>query len=80
MLQITRSENMVLPHVKQLVVSKIVPLEIPDTEWPYQRELVIVTDEGMLHITLIAQERDILCFTADPQVHTGTLPPDEKDE
>jgi hypothetical protein len=62
MLQITGSENIMLPHVKQIVVSNIVPLEIPDTEWPYQRELVIVTDEGMLRITLIAKERATLTF------------------
>jgi hypothetical protein len=60
MLQITGSENIVLPHVKQIVVSNIVPLEIPDTEWPYQRELVIVTDKGMLQITLTASERETL--------------------
>ena len=62
MLQISGYENIVLPHVKDIVVSNIVSLGTTATEQPYQRELVIVTDEGLLKITLIANDRETLAF------------------
>jgi hypothetical protein len=65
MLQITGVENIVLPHVNEIVVSKSVPLGTPDAEQPYQRELVIVTDEGILTITLIAHDRATLAFARE---------------
>ena len=64
MLQISGYENIVLPQVKDIVVSNIVPLGTTDAEQPYQRELVIVTDEGLLKITLIATDREALGFAA----------------
>jgi hypothetical protein len=62
MLQISGLENIVLPHVNKMIVSTITPLGTPAAEQPYQRELVIVTDEGTLRITLIATERETLAF------------------
>ena len=61
-IQISGLENIVLPHVNQIVVSNIVPLGTTDAEQPYQRELVFVTKEGMLKITLIANDRETLAF------------------
>ncbi len=65
MLHISGLENIVLPHVHQVVVSNIVPLGTPDAEQPYQRELVFVTHEGTLSITLIANNRDTLAFAGE---------------
>ena len=64
MLQITGYENIVLPQVKDIVVSNIVPLGTTDAEQPYQRELVFVTDKGALKLTLIADDRETLAFAA----------------
>jgi hypothetical protein len=63
MLQVSGLENIVLPHTKQIVVSNIVPLGTADAEPPYQRELIFLTDEGLLKITLIATDRETLTFT-----------------
>jgi hypothetical protein len=65
MLHITGLENIVLPHVNELVVSTITQLGTPDAEQPYQRELVFVTDEGILKITLIAKDRETLAFAGE---------------
>jgi hypothetical protein len=62
MLQISGRENIGLPHVNKVVVSNITPLGTPAAEQPYQRELVIVTDEGILSISLIANDRETLAF------------------
>jgi hypothetical protein len=65
MLQISGVENIVLPHVNEVVVSTITPLGTPAAEQPYQRELVFVTDEGILTITLIARDRETLAFAGE---------------
>jgi hypothetical protein len=65
MLHITGLENIVLPHVNHIVVSNVTPLGTPDAKQPYQRELVFVTDEGTLSITLIANDRDTLTFAGE---------------
>ena len=65
MLQISGVENIVLPHVNHMVVSNITPLGTPDAEQPYQRELVFVTDEGILTITLIATDRETLALAGE---------------
>jgi hypothetical protein len=65
MLHISGLENIVLPHVHQVVVSNITPLGTPAAEQPYQRELVFVTDEGTLSITLIAKNRETLAFAGE---------------
>jgi hypothetical protein len=65
MLHISGRENIVLPHVNQMIVSNITPLGTPDAEQPYQRELVFVTDEGTLSITLIANNRDTLALVGE---------------
>jgi hypothetical protein len=65
MLQISGVENIVLPHVNQLVVSNITPLGTPDAKQPYQRDLVFVTDEGILTITLIATDRETLALAGE---------------
>ena len=64
MLHITGYENIVLPNVKQKSVSNVIPLRTPDAAQQYQRELVIVTDEGLLKLTLIADDRETLAFVA----------------
>jgi hypothetical protein len=63
MLQISGVENIVLPQVNQIVVSNIVALGKAAADQPYQRELVILTEQGMLKITLIATDRETLAFT-----------------
>jgi hypothetical protein len=65
MLHISGLENIVLPDVHQMVVSNITPLGTPGDEQPYQRELVFVTDEGTLTITLIAKDRETLKFAGE---------------
>ena len=65
MLQISGVENIVLPHVNEVVVSTITPLGTPAAEQPYQRELVFVTDEGILTITLIATDRETLALAGE---------------
>jgi hypothetical protein len=62
MLQISGREHIVLPHVNNVVVSTITPLGTPAAEQPYQRELVFVTDEGIVTITLMAKDRETLAF------------------
>jgi hypothetical protein len=62
MLHISGLENIVLPHVHQVVASNITPLGMPEAEQPYQRELVFVTEEGTLTVTLIAKDRETLAF------------------
>jgi hypothetical protein len=62
MLHITGYENIVLPNVKQKIVSSITPLGTPDAAQQYQRDLVFITDEGALKITLIADDHDTLVF------------------
>ena len=64
MLQITGYENIVLPKVKQKIVSNVTPLRTPDAAQQYQRELVVVTDKGALKLTLIAADRETLAFAA----------------
>jgi hypothetical protein len=64
MLQITGYENIVLPQVKQKIVSNVTPLRTPDAAQQYQRELVFVTDKGALKLTLIADDRETLAFVA----------------
>jgi hypothetical protein len=65
MLQISGREHIVLPHVNNVVVSTITPLGTPAAEQPYQRELVFVTDEGILTITLIATDCATLAFAGE---------------
>jgi hypothetical protein len=67
MLHITGFENIVLPNVKQKIVSNVTPLRTPDAEQQYQRELVFVTDEGALKLTLIADDRETLAFAGEEQ-------------
>jgi hypothetical protein len=62
MLHITGFESIVLPNVRQKIVSNITPLRTPDAAQQYQCELVLVTDEGALKVTLIANDRDTLTF------------------
>jgi hypothetical protein len=69
MLHITGFENIVLPHVKQKIVSTITPLRTPDAAQQYQRELVFITDKGALKITLMADDRDTLAFAGEEQPH-----------
>jgi len=65
MLHISGLENIVLPHVNHIMVSNVTPLGTPAAEQPYQRELVFVTDEGTLTITLIAKDRETLAFAGE---------------
>ena len=65
MLHITGFESIVLPHVKQKIVSNMTPLSTPEAEQQYQRELVLITDEGALKITLIARDRETLAFAGE---------------
>jgi hypothetical protein len=62
MLHITGFESIVLPHVKQKIVSNMTPLSTPGAEQQYQRELVFITDKGALKITLIADNPETLEF------------------
>jgi hypothetical protein len=65
MLHISGLENIVLPHVHQVVASNITLLGMPDAAQPYQRELVFVTDGGTLTVTLIAKDRETLAFAGE---------------
>jgi hypothetical protein len=65
MLHITGFESIVLPHVKQKIVSNVIPLRTPAAGQQYQRELVFVTDMGALKLTLIADDRETLAFAAE---------------
>ena len=65
MLHITGFENIVLPNVKQKIVSNVTPLRTPDAAQQYQRELVFVTDKGALKLTLIGDDRDTLAFAEE---------------
>jgi hypothetical protein len=62
MLHMTGFENIVLPNVKQKIVSNVTPLRTPDAAQQYQRELVFVTDKGVLKLTLFADDRETLAF------------------
>lgn len=77
MLNIKGIEHIVLPHVNAIIVSSITPLGKPDDGHSYQRELVFVTDEGTLTITLTAKERETISFAADPLVSVSPLPAEE---
>jgi hypothetical protein len=65
MLQISGREHIVLPLVNKVVVSTITPLGTPAAEQPYQCELVFVTDEGIVTITLMAKDRETLAFAGE---------------
>jgi hypothetical protein len=65
MLHITGYESIVLPNVRQKIVSNITPLCSPDAAQQYHCELVLVTDEGVLKITLIANDRATLAFAGE---------------
>jgi hypothetical protein len=65
MIHIRGFESIVLPHVKQKVVSNMIPLRTPDAAHQYQRVLVLVTDEGALKLTLIADDPETLAFASE---------------
>ena len=58
MLHITGVEHIVLPKVNQVVVSNSTFV----AGQHFQRDLVIVTDEGIVTLTLIAEDRETLAF------------------
>jgi hypothetical protein len=72
MLQIRGKEAILLPTVLRMDVSEITQV----SEGVYQRVIRFVTDEGILELSVLAQERATIAFRADPLPHTGSLPLD----
>jgi hypothetical protein len=65
MLHITGQEHILLFTVDRLIASKITTVGTPDTGQRYQRQLIFVTDDGALTMTLVAADRDTLAFAGE---------------
>jgi hypothetical protein len=61
MLHSSGVEHIVLPKVTQVVVSNSTAV----AGHHYQRDLVIVTEEGIVTLTLIAENRETLAFAGE---------------
>jgi hypothetical protein len=72
MLQIIGKEAILLPKVLRMDVSDIT--EVADGV--YQRVLRLVTEEGILELSIEAKERTTICFASDPQIAKKWLPPE----
>jgi hypothetical protein len=73
MLHITGKEHIDIRDVKKMAVSNITPVGEPGNPQAYQRILVIVTNEGILELSIEAKERNTICFAGD-----WMILPDEK--
>jgi hypothetical protein len=65
MLHITGQEHILLFKVNRMMLSHITPLRKTIDEQGYQRQLIFVTDDGILTMTLIATDRATLAFAGE---------------